>query len=113
MKDSDYLKIHSVNPLYLTIGELNKSFEEKNGNKYLVFASTDKNKEVLAKYTKLCDGIKNHIEKIDNKPGDYGKDYMKIKFSSNDNLPLNKLLKLHLLTIIVRSVFKENTDFFR
>ena len=29
---------------------------------------------------------------------DYGKDYMKIKFNSNDDLPLNKLLKFRLMT---------------
>ena len=38
------------------------TFEEKNGNKYLTFASTDKNKEVLKKYTELWDEIKNLIE---------------------------------------------------
>ena len=32
---------------------------------------------------------------------------MKIKFSSDDNLPLNKILNLHTLTIIVRSVFED------
>ena len=32
---------------------------------------------------------------------------MKIKFDTDDNLPLNKQLKLHMLTIIVRSVFEE------
>ena len=31
---------------------------------------------------------------------------MKIKFDTDDNLPLNKELKLHMLTIIVRSVFE-------
>ena len=30
---------------------------------------------------------------------------MKIKFDSDDNLALNKLLKLHNLTIVVRSAF--------
>ena len=45
---------------------------------------------------------------MDNKPGEYAKDFIKIKFSSDDNLPLNKMLKLHMLTIIVRSVFKED-----
>ena len=44
MKDSDYVKIHSVNPLYLIIGDLDGSFEEKIGNKYLTFASTNKSK---------------------------------------------------------------------
>ena len=45
MRDLDYVKIHGVNPLYLaTLGE-------SDGNKYLIFVTTDKNKEVLAKYT--------------------------------------------------------------
>ena len=35
------------------------------------------------------------------------KKIMGIKFNSDDNLPLNKILKLHNLTIIVRSVFQE------
>ena len=47
------------------------------------------------------------IEKIDNKPGEYGKDYVKIKFNSDDNLSLDKPVKFHNLTIIVRSVFQE------
>ena len=34
---------------------------------------------------------------------------MKIKFNSDDNLLLNNILKLHNLTIVVRSVFQENS----
>ena len=33
---------------------------------------------------------------------------MKIKFNPDDNLPLNKILKIHNLTVIVRSTFKED-----
>ena len=55
--------------------------EESNGNKYLIFASTNTNKEILLKYTKLWNGIKNLIEKIKNKPGEYGKDFIKINFN--------------------------------
>ena len=33
---------------------------------------------------------------------------MRTKFSSNDNLPLNKQLKILSLTIIVRSAFEED-----
>ena len=36
------------------------------------------------------------------------KDYMEIKFNSNDGLPLNKPLKFHAMTIIIRSVFEED-----
>ena len=46
----------------------------------LIFASTNKNKEILKKYTKLWDEIKKLISRIDDKPGEYGKDFMKIKF---------------------------------
>ena len=38
---------------------------------------------------------------------DYRKDYMKIRFNSDDDLPLNKPLKFHAMTIIIRSVLKE------
>ena len=33
---------------------------------------------------------------------------MKIKFNSDDDLPLNKLLKFRLMTIIISSVFRED-----
>ena len=52
MKDSNYVKIKSVNPLYLIISEVDGHIEEKNRSKYLVFdsadlRSTDENKEAL------------------------------------------------------------------
>ena len=50
---SNYENINGVNPLYLIIGEVYGDIEESDGNKYLTFASTDKNKNVLEKYTKL------------------------------------------------------------
>ena len=91
----------------MIIDEVGEYVEEKNGNKYLILDSTDKNKEVLIKYTKLWDGIKNSIEKVNNKLGEYGIDFMTIKFNSADNLPLNKILKLHNIAIIIRYVFEE------
>ena len=112
MKISDCVKINSVNPLYIIIKEVYVSIEERNGNKYLTFASSDKNKKVLKKYAKLSHKIKSVIEKIDNKPGEYGKDLMKINFNSDGHLPLNKILKLHNLTIIVRSVFEEEGKYY-
>ena len=84
--------INSVNPLYLLISELDGFIEEKNGSKYLNIALTDSNNDVLIKYAKVCSGIKCQIKKINNgSVGEYGKDYMKIKFDSDDNLPLNKI----------------------
>ena len=37
---------------------------------------------------------------------------MKIKFNSEDDLPLNKPLKFHRMTIIIRSVFEEDSKFY-
>ena len=82
------------------------------GNKYLVFDSLDENKEVLKEYNKLWDGVKNKTESINNGECKYGKYFMKIKFESNDNLPLNKPLSLHILTIIVRSGFENEGKFY-
>ena len=48
--------------MYLIISDVDGHFEVKNGNKYLILDSTDKNEEVLIKYTKPWDGIKNSIE---------------------------------------------------
>ena len=38
---------------------------------------------------------------------------MKIKFNSDNILPLNKQLKFHNMTIIIRSVFEEMIKFIR
>ena len=43
--------------------------------------------------------------------GDYDEKYMKIKSNPDDNLPLNKILKVHDLTIVVRSVFQEDKKY--
>ena len=37
---------------------------------------------------------------------------MKIKFNSDDDLPLNKILKFHMLTILVKSVFEEDDKYY-
>ena len=89
---SDYESINSVNPLYLIIDKVDGYIEEKYGNKNLTFASTDENKKVLEKYKKLPNQIKNKIEDYYMEKGGYQKDFMKIKFNSDDNLPLNKIL---------------------
>ena len=41
------------------------------------------------------------------------KDFMKIRFESDNNLPLNKTLKLHMLTVIVQSVFEEDGKYYQ
>ena len=70
--------------------------------------SVNKNNGLLKKYADVWDGIKNEIKTINgSKENDYRKDYMKIKFNSDNDLPLNKPLIVHAMTIIIRSLFKE------
>ena len=107
-KIDDYESIYSVNPLYLCVNHANGYVEQKNGNKYLIFDTTDKNKELQKKYKDVWNGIKNKINTINTGECDYEKDYTKIKFNSDDDLPLNKALKFHNITITIRSVFEED-----
>ena len=106
-KISDCKSNHSVNPLYSIANHASGYIEKEGPNKYLIFDSTDENKELLKKYNDAWDGIKNKIEEISEGKYDYKKDYMKIKFNSDDDLPLNKPLKFYNMAIIIRCVFQE------
>ena len=107
-KIDDCKSIQSLNPFYLLIAHANEYIEEKEVNKYLVFDSADKNKELLKKYNNVFNEIRDKIKEISRGECGYEKDYMKIKFNSDDNLPLNKPLKFRLMTITIRFVFEED-----
>ena len=65
------------------------------------------------KYEEVWEGIKKEIETINSgEKIEYGKDYKKIRFESNEDLSLDKPIKLDLLTIIIRSVFSEGSTFY-
>ena len=105
--------INSVNPLYLMINEMIGHFEEKNENKYLVLDDVDENKEVSKKYKEVWDWIKKEIETINGgKKVEFSKDFENTKFESDNNLPMNKPVKLHLLPIISRSALSEDGKFY-
>ena len=82
--------------------------KKKGVYKYLVFDSTDENKEILKKYNDVFNGIKDKIKEINSNEYDYEKDYMKIKFNSDDDLQLNKSLNFRLMTITIRYIFGED-----
>ena len=90
--DIEYITIKRLdneNSLYLTFDNVDAYIEENNEDKYLIFASTDKNKEPLENYIELWDEIKNKIEAVSgDKPIKYGRDFMKIKSESHDDLSL-------------------------
>ena len=88
------------------INRIDGFIEEKNGEKYLNIPSTDRNSEVLKKYLEVWNGIKDCIEKINNsKLGEYDKEHMKIKFNSDDDILLNKVLNFPTIAVIIRTIF--------
>ena len=97
----------------LLIYKIDAFIEEKRGNKYLNIVFTDNDVEVLKTYKEVLSGINSCIEKTNNnKFGEYEKDYMKIKFNSDDKLPLNKQLKFLIVTTVIRPVFEEDGQYY-
>ena len=60
----------------------------------MTLVHTDKTKDTVKKYEELLKEIKDLIRSKNNNPDDYGEKYMKIKFDSDDNLPLKKKSEL-------------------
>ena len=90
---------------------MNGCLEEINGNKYLTLVPTNESKEKIKKYEELWIKVRDLIRSITNNSDDYDQKYMKIKFDSDDNLPLTKALEIHVVTIVVRAVFRENNKY--
>ena len=97
--------INSVNPLYLILKDVKCTVE----NRYLVIDLS--NKDVLNVFDDMFNFISNNINKID---GDdkqvYG--YIRLKFNSEVDLPLDKLIKFHTLTVIVACVICKANKFY-
>ena len=63
---------------------------------------------VLGDYTKIWNEIKEQIELISgNKVIKYSKDFMKIKFESDDDLPISKIINSSVFIIIIKGVFEK------
>ena len=74
----------------------------------MIFGDAD----VLRKFANIWKSIRAKIEENTNGIVQYDKDYMKIKFESNDNLPTDNIINMHQVTIIIRSVFAQNDKFY-
>ena len=85
------------------INRIKGYFEEVDGDKYLIISS--ENGDIMQKYQEVLDGIKE-IKKINDygQPIKYDDNYMTIKFNTDDNIPLNKIIYFPTITIIIRPV---------
>ena len=84
---------------------MNGYFEEINENKYLMLVPTNKNKEKIQKYEELWIKVSYLIRSITKNSDDYDEKYIKIKFNSDDDLPLNKSIEIHNRTTVAMAVF--------
>ena len=80
------------------INKIKGYFEEVDGDKYLIISS--ENVDIMQK---VFDGIKEIIKKINDysQPIKYVDNYMKIRFNTDDNIPLNKIIYLPTITITI------------
>ena len=104
-----YIKnLSSSNSLYLVFNNLDAYIEKSGETKYLIFTSTDKKEMVLGDYTEIWDEIKEQIELTSgNKVIKYSKDFMKIKFQSDDDLPISEIINIPVCVIIIRGALKK------
>ena len=108
-----YIKnLNSSNSLYLVFNNLDAYIEKSGENKYLIFASTDKNGMILEDYTEIWNETKEHIVLIGgNKVIKYSR-VMKIKFEFDDDLPFSKIINIPLCVIIIRGAFEEDGKYY-
>ena len=66
-------------------------------------------KKKRKKEEELWNKIKDLIRSMTKNSDDYDEKYMKIKFSSDEKLPLNKMIEILSVIIVVRAVFHKNS----
>ena len=109
--DIKYIKnLNGSNSLYLVFNNLDAYIEKTGENRYLIFASTDKNEMVFRDYTEIWDEIKEQVELITGNKVN-SKDFIKIKFESDDNLPLSKIINIPVC-VIINSAFAEDNKYY-
>ena len=90
-------------------------FEEITVNKCLTLVPNNESKEKIKKYEELWIKIRGLIISITKNVSDYDEKYMKIKFDSDDNLPLNEKIEIPIVPIVkivIRAVFHENNKYY-
>ena len=111
VKILSYEAIISVNSLYLIIDKINGYIEESNRNKYLAVVPPVEWNDTLKKYEELWGKFRYFNRSMINNFDNYDEKYMKIKFNSDDDLPLKKTLKFRNMIIVVRSVFHKDNKY--
>ena len=105
-----YYDYNTINPLYFVINHLIGYIEEIKGSsdKYLVVAKSMRNRKIIHSF----DTIWSHIEHKMN-PNNFNnkiKDYDKLRFNSDIDLPLDMLIEFRSLVINVNCVIEKDNE---
>ena len=110
MFSNPYYDYNTINPLYFVINRLIGYIEEIEGSndKYLVVATSVRNKDIISVLDMVWRSIKNKINpniiKIEN--------YDKFRFNSDIDLHLYTLVEIRLLVINVSCVIKKDNEYY-
>ena len=122
MFDSEY-EPHSIKPLYLVINHLFGHIEKIKGSsdRYLVFNTN--NKKIINIFDEIwkyieqritTDGIWKFVEEkfISDNENNKIKEYNKLRFSSNLELPLDTLIKFRALTLTISCLIEKDGQYY-
>ena len=99
--------------LHLIFNNVDAYFMSFKEDEYLIFAKTERNKNMMENYEELWDFIREEIRLIDDvEPFKYKKDFMKINFKSNDKVPTNEILNIPVCVLIIKSILKRDGKYY-
>ena len=102
--------MRSVNPIYLRIVYIKGQFEKgKDDAWYLLVSDKD---YVYKKLVDIFECIKNEIIENTGDALEYDKDYMKVKFESNNIFPTEKDVNIPLATIVIKAIFAKDGKYY-
>ena len=106
--DPDY-DYNTIKPLYFVVGRLIGYIEEIEGSsdKYLVIASSVRNKNIISVLDMVWASIEDKIN-----PGIKIKDYNKFRFDSDIDLPLNTIIEFRSLVINISCVIEKDNEYY-
>ena len=108
-KISECNVINSINPFYLRTVDMNGQFEKGKDDAWYLIISND---DAFKKHVDIFESIKNKVTEKTWDAVEYDKDYMKIKFESNNILPASKDVNIRMATIIIRAILVQDGKYY-
>ena len=108
-KISECNVMNSINPFYLRTVDMNGQFEKGKDDAWYLIISDD---DVFKKHVDIFESIKNKVTEKTWDAVEYDKDYMKIKFESNNILPASKDVNIRMATIIIRAILVQDGKYY-